>query len=622
MQPVVKLVRIAAVFAFAFALIGFALPADAAEEEWEFDGGGWGHGVGLSQFGALGQAEDGRSAAQILAHYYQGTSITSPVPAGHWINQPNALWVGIVSNTNTVTLGAVSGPVTICQPAGTCPPPGPFSTGFTDVTIDAGETWRFEVNAENTSECRFRKVTPADPAGNLGYGPCDAALTKSGSTGVRFIVNGKQFARGAVRFAPSSSGFHVVATVDLEQYLYGLAEVPSSWPAEALRAQAIIGRSYAVATAVERGGSTGSGKLGSCGCHIRSTTADQAYAGWAKEDPKPGNFGASWVAAVDDTAGRLLVHPQSNYAFDIAKAFYSSSNGGASEDVEFVWGGTALPWLRSTEDPWSSDPAVNPLARWTVVVPASKIRAAFAWDSVSLVQVVSGPPGAVVRFSGRDGGSSVSKELWGDQLRLFLNANAYRRDGAAVRVSPYVIGVRYQGPFLDISGNIFEEAINWMAQEAITVGCNPPSNTNYCPGDRVTRGEMAVFISRVMALPAPTADHFDDDAGRFYEGAANRLYEAGITLGCNPPANTRYCGEQFVPREQMAALLTRALALPAASKDYFVDDNASQFQNAINRIAESGITVGCNPPANDRYCPRDHVTRGQMAAFFKRAWGP
>jgi len=619
----VRFYRIAAVFATTLALFLVAQPVHGAEEEWEFDGGGWGHGVGLSQFGALGQAQDGRSAAQILSYYYQGTSITSPVPDGHWITQPNGLWVGLVSNTTSVNLTAVGGPLTICQPAGSCPPPGPFNPAeFIDVAIDPGELWRFEVDLEDPSQCRFRKVSPADPAGNLGWGPCDAELTKADGTGVRFGLNGKQYARGALRFTPSSSGFHAVVTVSLEQYLYGLAEVPSSWPAEALRAQAIIGRSYAVATAAERGGSNGSGKLGSCGCHVRSTTADQAYAGWAKEDPKPGNFGASWVAAVDDTAGHLMVHSQSNYAFDIAKAFYSSSNGGASENVEFVWGGAALPWLRSTPDPWSADPSVNPLARWTVVVPSSRVESAFGWDSVSLIELTTGPPGAVARFIGRNDGGTVSKDLWGDPLRLFLNANAYRRDGAAVRVSPYIITVRYTGAFLDIAGNIFENAINWMAQEGITVGCNPPANTNYCPDERVTRGEMAVFISRVMDLPAPVADQFTDDAGEFYEGAANRLFEAGITLGCNPPANTRYCGDQFVTREQMAALLTRALGLPAASQDHFVDDNASQFEGAINRMAQAQITLGCNPPANDRYCPGERVTRGQMAAFFKRAWGP
>ncbi len=195
---------------------------------------------------------------------------------------------------------------------------------------------------------------------------------------------------GAIRFTPSSAGFHAVVTLTLEQYLYGLAEMPSSWPQEALQAQAIIGRSFAVATAAERGGANGSGKLAECGCHVRSTTADQAYAGWAKEI---GASGGAWVAAVNGTAGVILTHPASTYAFDIAKAFYSSSNGGASEDIEFVWNGPALPWLRSVDDPWSSNPSINPLARWTVVVPNARIEAAFGWDSVTMVEVVGGPPG-------------------------------------------------------------------------------------------------------------------------------------------------------------------------------------------------------------------------------------
>ncbi len=609
-----RLIRIAAVFALLLGLTPFAQPALAADEEWEFDGGGWGHGVGLSQFGALGQAQDGRSATQILQHYYSGTSVTS-MPADHWTRQPNGLWVGLVSNTTSVNVKAVGGQLTICQPAATCPPAnagGAVPAGFTDVTIDPGESWIFEINGADKTQCRFRKVNE----GNLNWGPCDAAVTKTGGTGVRYDLNGKQYAHGALRFTPSSSGFHAVVTLDLEHYLYGLAEVPSSWPAEALRAQAIIGRSYAVATAVERGGADGSAKSASCGCHLRSTTADQAYAGWAKEG---GTAGASWVAAVDHTSAAILVHPASNYAFDIAKAFYSSSNGGASENVEFVWGGAALPWLRSVEDPWSADPSINPLARWTVVVPSSKVESVFGWDRVTMVEKISGPPGAVVRFQGSDAGSKVSKDLWGDQLRLFLVANAYRRDGAEVRVSPYVSLIRYKGPFLDIAGNIFENAITWLAQEGITVGCNPPANTNYCPQAAVTRGEMAVFISRAMNLPAPQGDHFSDDAGKFYEGAANRLFEAGITVGCG---NGRYCGEQRLPREQMAAFLARILQLPLSGKDHFVDDAGSQFHGAINKIADAGITVGCNPPANNRFCPTENVTRGQMAAFFKRVWGP
>jgi hypothetical protein len=614
MEPTVRLLRATTIFALVVTLLPISTAAGASEEEWEFDGGGWGHGVGLSQFGALGQAEEGRSSTQILQHYYTGTMVAE-MPAGHWTAQPNGLWVGLVSNTTTVNLTSAGGPLAICQPAVSCPPSGPYSSGFTDSTIDPGELWRFEVDSAMPTRCRFRKVSP-EPVGNLGYGPCDAALTKSSGTGLRFGINGKLYARGTIRLTPSPAGFHVNVTLGLEEYLYGLAEVPSSWPTQALRAQAIIGRSYAVATAVERGGSTGSGKLSNCGCHLRSTTADQAYAGWAKEG---GASGERWVAAVDDTGGDILTHPQSDYTLDIAKAFYSSSNGGASEDVEYVWGGEALPWLRSVPDKWSADPNINPLAEWTVVVPAGKIEAYFGWSAVTMVEVIEGPPGAVVRFTGRIDGSSVTDLLRGDQLRLFLAGNAFRRDGSAVRVSPYVITTRYKGPFLDIAGHIFENAITWLAQEDITQGCNPPSNTNYCPDSPVTRGEMAVFISRVLRLPPPASDHFTDDTGKFYEGAANRLFEAGITQGCGAK---RYCGDQLLPREQMAAFLARTLGLPNSATDYFRDDAASQFQTAINKIAAAGITLGCNPPVNDRFCPRDPVTRGQMAAFFKRAWGP
>jgi hypothetical protein len=585
------------------AILSVVAPAMAAEEEWEVDGGGWGHGVGLSQYGAYGQALDGRNATQILQHYYTGTSLNN-MPAGHWTTANNGLWVGLVSNTTVVNLAAVEGPLTICQPAADC--------SQVNQVINPGEAWKFEVNDEGPTQCRFRHVE----VGNTGWGACNARVTGLSPTS-RAKVNSTEYARGVIRFTPSTDGFHAVVTIGLEQYLYGLAEVPSSWPDEALKAQAIIGRSYAVATAVERGGADGTGKLASCGCHLRDSTADQAYAGWSKEDPA--NLGDRWTAAVDATAGQILTHPESDYALDIAKAFYSSSNGGASEDVEFVWGGAALPWLRSVSDPWSADPDINPLARWTVVVPSSEIEQSFGWDAVTMVEVTTGPPGAVVRFTGRNNGTTLMEELWGDTLRIWLGAHAYRRDGDPVRVSPYVIGTRYVGPFLDIAGSVFEQAIIWLAQEDITKGCNPPINTNYCPDGLVTRGQMAVFIARVLGLPAAQADHFSDDDGTFYEGAANRIFEAGITSGCG---GTRYCGESHLTRGQMAKLLANALGLPAAAADHFDDDGASQFQNAINKIAEAGVTLGCNPPANTMYCPDDLVTRGQMAAFFRRGWGP
>ena len=71
----------------------------------------------------------------------------------------------------------------------------------------------------------------------------------------------------------------------------------------------------------------------------------------------------------------------------------------------------------------------------------------------------------------------------------------------------------------------------------------------------------------------------------------------------------------------MAAFLGRTLNLAGTSADYFVDDDGSLFEGSINKIAEAGITQGCNPPANDRYCPAEYVTRGQMAAILRRALG-
>jgi len=172
--------------------------------------------------------------------------------------------------------------------------------------------------------------------------------------------------------------------------------------------------------------------------------------------------------------------------------------------------------------------------------------------------------------------------------------------------------------FTDTANSVFRNAIDELAARGITRGCNPPANTLFCPDDPVTRGQMAIFIVRGFDLGPATVDYFDDDAGKVYEDAANRLAEAGLSQGCCP---RRYCVDNNISRGEMAAFLTRTLRLPAASRDFFVDDNNSIFENGINRVAQAGITLGCNPPANTNFCPNDNVTRGQMAAFIIRALG-
>ncbi|MGA7281705.1 MAG: S-layer homology domain-containing protein, partial [Acidimicrobiia bacterium] len=148
-----------------------------------------------------------------------------------------------------------------------------------------------------------------------------------------------------------------------------------------------------------------------------------------------------------------------------------------------------------------------------------------------------------------------------------------------------------------------------------------PANDRYCPDRVVTRGQMAAFLSRALHLPATTTDYFNDDNGHLFENAINQLAAAGITQGCNPPANSHFCPDRDMTRGQMAAMLARAFHYSPSTFDRFTDDNGHLFENAIQAIAAQGVTVGCNPPANTHFCPDQKVTRDQMATFLTRALG-
>lgn len=175
------------------------------------------------------------------------------------------------------------------------------------------------------------------------------------------------------------------------------------------------------------------------------------------------------------------------------------------------------------------------------------------------------------------------------------------------------------GSFIDDNLNTHEGAIEAIRAAGITYGCNPPAQTRYCPSDNITREQMAAFLRRGLNLPDATRDYFRDDSTSTFQRDINALRAAGITYGCNPPKNDLFCPKDTVTREQMAAFLTRAFKFPAATKDYFTDDNRSTFQSSINSLARAGITYGCNPPTNTKFCPREPVKRDQMASFFARA---
>ena len=130
----------------------------------------------------------------------------------------------------------------------------------------------------------------------------------------------------------------------------------------------------------------------------------------------------------------------------------------------------------------------------------------------------------------------------------------------------------------------------------------------------------ALLLTVFLAVLSPGGSFVDDD-GNVHEGSIEAIAQVGITRGCNPPTNDRYCPDQNVNRQQMAAFLARALDLPAADRDYFADDEGNIFENDINRLAAAGITKGCNPPLNDRFCPDSSIRRDEMATFLARGLG-
>jgi spore germination protein YaaH len=164
--------------------------------------------------------------------------------------------------------------------------------------------------------------------------------------------------------------------------------------------------------------------------------------------------------------------------------------------------------------------------------------------------------------------------------------------------------------FYDILGTQFFSDILWIAEQGITTGC---AEERFCPNATVTRGQMAAFLVRAFDLPAASRDYFTDDESSIFEADINRLAASGIASGCG---SGRFCPGGTITRGQMAAFLARAMHLPAASRDYFTDDNSSIFEADINRLAASGVASGCG---SGRFCPTAAVTRGQMAAFLRRA---
>jgi hypothetical protein len=195
-----------------------------------------------------------------------------------------------------------------------------------------------------------------------------------------------------------------------------------------------------------------------------------------------------------------------------------------------------------------------------------------------------------------------------------------RKDGTAIDPYDYLLlaEAAWSGTFADDDGSVHENNIEKIFAQQITVGCNPPTNNMFCPDRNITRGEMAAFIARALDLNAMsgTAPYNDVD-GHLFALAVDKLETAEIGFGCDEDS---FCPDRPLQRYEMAELLVRAFGYENTDgTDFFTDDADNPYQESINKLAAAGITVGCNPPDNDRFCPDRELTRAEMATFFVRS---
>lgn len=173
-------------------------------------------------------------------------------------------------------------------------------------------------------------------------------------------------------------------------------------------------------------------------------------------------------------------------------------------------------------------------------------------------------------------------------------------------------------PFVDVgTSDWFYETVRWAYQEGVVHGTSP---TTFSPFDGVTRGQVAAVLTRFLDLPPATGDPgFTDISDSVFADDIAALVEAGITRGCNPPDNDRFCPERTLTRGEMAAMLVRALQLEHQGKgDRFTDDDTSVFEEDLETLADHDLLLGCNPPQNDRACPGSSLIRAEIVTILER----
>jgi len=358
-----------------------------APAKFSFTGSGFGHGVGMSQIGAKARAIAGESATAILNYYYKDVAVI-PVADSHTIrvNIGKSLKEFSVVGTNaTTSIQVFIGDLPINSPATPA------------LTVSPKQRASFILEDRNV----VIGTTKSKALTIRWFGPnATVSVTQAGVT--------DRYRYGQIQVKVIKGLIEVTTSLSLhDEYLWGISEVPSTWPAAVLEAQAIAARSYALSkiTAIKP----------SCDCHVYSHIGDQNFVGFSKEaEPKIGKL---WKAAVMrtnvDTFTSLAILSKGKPI----QAYYSSSSGGATQTTLDAWG-TATAYTQSVADPASIDPKNNSrFAKWSASADQALVATAFLLPDIITLEIVSrNTAGAVTYIKGTSSNGST-KLLRGDTFR-------------------------------------------------------------------------------------------------------------------------------------------------------------------------------------------------------------
>lgn len=382
-------------------------------DTFSLTGAGYGHGIGMSQWGAYGMAKEGSNATQIVSHYFPNTAV-APVQDDMEL-RVNLFYRVAQTKVRAESLEAGGGQIEV-------------TVGGNVVTGSPSDVFTFNVagNAVNvqrttggqTSDLGTAAQATVKWAGNRDSGSATGPATALNVIGPNgsFTTAGHRYRFGKldVVAATNSTGtrLNVVNQLRLhDEYLYGIAEVSSSWPEAAMQAQVIAARSYALAK-------FNAGEKKACNCHIDDGDGpfnDQVFVGWAKATAPKGD---RWVAAVNSTFGSETTGIAATYNGAPISAFYSSSSGGVTNTTKDVWGG-ALPYSVNVDDHWSLGPD-NPNASWTVNVPQAAMASAFGVPGVWKVEVAERLPSGSVRTLAGTLQDGSTRTITGEVMRARL----------------------------------------------------------------------------------------------------------------------------------------------------------------------------------------------------------